>query len=82
MRKFFFPLFGKLENGGKKKPDKQAKALEKVKFLELIFDNYFESPKPKFVDWFNDALANEVTEYFFKSLLLLLLLLMVSSIGS
>ena len=40
---FFIPLFEKLENGEKKKRDKQAEVLEKVKFHKHTFDNYFES---------------------------------------
>ena len=60
---FFTPLFDKLENGGKKKRDKQAEVLEKVKFHEHTFENYFESLKPNYVGWSNDALANEATEF-------------------
>ena len=51
----------------KKERDKQAELLEKIKFLEHIFDNYFESLKPNYVGWSNDALANEATEFLKRS---------------
>ena len=51
----------------KKKRDKQAKLLEKVKFLQHILDNYFESLKPKYVGWSNEALALEATEFLKRS---------------
>ena len=44
----FIPLFDKLENDGKKERDKQTEFREIVKFLEHIFDNYFESVKPNY----------------------------------
>ena len=64
---FSFPFLTILKKAEKKKRDKQAEVLGKVKFLEHIIDNYFESLKPKYVGWSNDALANEATEFLKRS---------------
>ena len=63
---FHSPFWQTWKRRKKRNVTSRHKYWKKSNFLK-IFDNYFESLKPKYVGWSNDALANEATEFLKRS---------------